>query len=243
MRLVFLGGKWCSIIVSQEGCIRELLVKCNFLLGFPQEETLTVSLMFYLKSQRVTFVCPILHFPCELHRKPTHPRWIFFFSPPLLLLLPPLPYIPPSLYSNLKSSLTTIRLCHPTHTRDATLLLTTAGDHLAAVWTWERQSLYFVVFLIMRFLISLRRVMSPPLGVFSLSVGLYEIVLFPPLLKKSCTKVSSGFTCFCGGLCGWRRDIRLTDIIWLDTALLYIKTNPSIALSSANSTAGSFHTD
>lgn len=40
--------------------------------------------------------------------------------------------------SNLKSSHATIHLCHPTHTRDATSLLTTAGEHLTGACLWER---------------------------------------------------------------------------------------------------------
>lgn len=39
--------------------------------------------------------------------------------------------------SNLKSSHATIHLCHPTHTRDATSLLTTAGEHLTGACLWE----------------------------------------------------------------------------------------------------------
>lgn len=108
-----------------------------------------MSSMCHFRCQRVTSALNILNFLCERQEKSLSflfPLFLLalFLSLYILVLCPssfaslssssPFPCLP--LSSNLKSSCAPIYRCHPTHTRDATLLLTTAGDHLARVYVY-----------------------------------------------------------------------------------------------------------
>lgn len=71
----------------------------------------------------------------------------------------------------LKLSHVTTHICHPTRSRDAALLLNTAGDHLPYAYMWES-----VCFLSHRAIHNIRRSNIPPLKSVS-SLCLFRLVL------------------------------------------------------------------
>lgn len=139
---------------------------------------MTVSSTCFVKCQRVTCALTLLNFPCEWQRKPLsflfrlqirpfphppHPIFLSYFSYLLSItaysrfISSSVPLLKPK---NHLMHLSVSVIPH-THTRDATLLLTTAGDHLARVCM--RESVCFALFVIMHSVISLRGVISLPL--------------------------------------------------------------------------------